>query len=164
MILGLTIPQFTLLHVIISFLGIFSGLFALVAWARGVWLPRTQALFLATTALTSLTGFLFPVASITPAFITGVVATIVMIIALLALYGFGGKGRARAVYAVTATVSLWLNLFVLVVQSFLKVPALNALAPNGNEPPFAIVQGIVLVATVWLGWTLVRGGRQRVAV
>ena len=163
MILGLTIPQFTLLHVIISFVGIFSGLAALLAWARGVWLPRTQALFLATTALTSLTGFLFPVASVTPAFITGIVATIVMVIALVALYGFGGKGRVRTVYAVTATISLWLNLFVLVVQSFLKVPALNALAPNGNEPPFAVAQAIMLAGAVWLGWKLVRGGAKRAA-
>ncbi len=160
MILGLTIPQFTLLHVAISFSGIASGLIALPAFARGRILPHTTGIFLWTTLLTSLTGFMFPILVFTPALGVGILSTLVLAVAFWAWYGRRLAGRARAIYAVTATVALWLNLFVLVVQSFLKVPALNALAPNGNEPPFLIAQSLLLAATVWLGWSALRAARR----
>lgn len=152
MILGLTIAQFTLLHVAISIVGILAGLVAVPAFAAGRYLPATTGLFLVTTLLTSLTGFLFPISAFTPALGTGIVATLVLIPCFAALYGYKLKGWARAVYAVTATVSLYLNMFVLVVQSFLKVPALNALAPTGTEPAFLVTQSALLVAAVVLGW------------
>ena len=161
MILGLTIQQFTLLHVGISFIGIIAGLVAMPAFATGRRMPAITGLFLGTTALTTLTGFLFPITAITPALITGGISTAVMIVALTAIYAYGLRGKAGIVYAVSATVALWLNLFVLVVQAFLKVPTLNALAPNGNEPPFAAVQGLVLVAMVALGWACVRAVRRK---
>lgn len=163
MILGLTIPQFTLLHVAISFVGIFSGLIALPAYARGRILPRTMGIFLWTTLLTSLTGFLFPILTFTPAVGVGILSTLILIVAFWAWYGRKLAGAARPIYAVTATIALWLNLFVLVVQSFLKVPALNALAPNGNEPPFLIAQSLLLAAIVWLGWAALRAGRRGTA-
>jgi hypothetical protein len=156
MILGLTIPQFTLLHVAISLVAILAGLVALPALARGSILPRVTGVFLWMTLLTSLTGFLFPIASFTPALGFGIISTLLLAASLWAWYGRKLAGRARTIYAVTATIALWLNLFVLIVQSFLKVPALNALAPNGNEPPFLIAQVVLLIAVLVLGYKAVR--------
>ena len=163
MILGLTIPQFTTLHVLISFVGIIAGLIALPAFARGRLLPRTNVIFLWFTLLTSLTGFLFPIVAFTPALGTGIVSTLVLAVAFWAWYARKLAGRAAPVYAVTATMALWLNLFVLVVQSFLKVPALNALAPTGTEPPFAAAQGALLIAMIGLGYLAFKASRRSVA-
>lgn len=160
MILGLTIPQFTLLHVAISFVGILTGVIALPAFARGRIFPRLTGIFLWTTLLTSLTGFLFPIHAFTPAVGVGILSTLILILTFWAWYIRGLAGSARTIYAVTATIALWLNLFVLVVQSFLKVPALNSLAPNGNEPPFLIAQTLVLGAIVWLGYRAVKAKNQ----
>ncbi|WP_077145919.1 hypothetical protein [Sphingopyxis sp. KK2] len=159
MILGLTIPQFTLLHVAISLVAILAGLVALPAFARGSILPRVTGVFLWMTLLTSLTGFLFPIASFTPALGFGILSTLLLAASFWAWYGRKLAGRARTIYAVTATIALWLNLFVLIVQSFLKVPALNALAPNGNEPPFLIAQLLLLLGVAFLGYRAVKSGR-----
>lgn len=159
MILGLTIPQFTLLHVAISLIGIATGLIALPAFARGRILPRLTGVFLWTTLLTSLTGFLFPILTFTPALGVGILSTLILVLTFWAWYGRKLAGSARTIYAVTATIALWLNLFVLVVQSFLKVPALNALAPNGNEPPFLVAQTLLLLAATYLGYRAVRAER-----
>ena len=163
MILGLTIPQFTALHVAISFVGIGAGLIALPAFARGHILPRTNGVFLWTTLLTSLTGFLFPIVAFTPALGTGIVSTLVLAAAFWAWYGRKLAGRAATVYAITATAALYLNLFVLVVQSFLKVPALNALAPNGTEGPFVAAQGALLLAVILFGTLAVKASRRPIA-
>lgn len=163
MILGLTIPQFTTLHVLISFVGIIAGLIALPAFARGRLLPRTNVIFLWFTLLTSLTGFLFPIVAFTPALGTGIVSTLVLAVAFWAWYARKLAGRAAPVYAVSATMALWLNLFVLVVQSFLKVPALNALAPTGTEPPFAAAQGTLLIAMIGLGYLAFKASRRPAA-
>ncbi|MGH6652027.1 MAG: hypothetical protein ACREB7_12950 [Sphingopyxis sp.] len=152
MIIGLTIPQFTTLHVAISLVGIATGLIALPAFARGRILPRLTGIFLWTTLLTSLTGFLFPIVAFTPALGVGILSTLILVLTFWAWYGRKLAGSARTIYAVTATIALWLNMFVLVVQSFLKVPALNALAPNGNEPPFLVAQAVVLGVAVLLGY------------
>jgi len=160
MMLGLSLTAFTQLHVIISLVAIVSGLVALVAFARGHWLATTTHAFLWTTLATTLTGFLFPFNGFTPAIGTGIVSSVVLALAFWALYGSKLQGRARAVYAVTAVTSLYLNLFVLVVQGFLKVPALHALAPQGNEPPFAAAQGVVLLACVALGYVSLRKARR----
>lgn len=161
MILGLTIPQFTALHVAISFVAIGAGLIALPAFVRGLVLPRVTGIFLWTTLLTSLTGFLFPIVAFTPALGFGILSTLILIATFWAYYGRKLVGSAAAVYAITATLALYLNLFVLVVQSFLKVPALNALAPNGTEPPFAIAQGLLLIAMVGLGYRAFKVSRKR---
>jgi hypothetical protein len=107
-------------------------------------LPVTTALFLFTTALTSLTGFLFPIHGFTPALGVGIVAFVVLAVALFALYKEHLVGAWRWIYVITAVVSLYLNVFVLVVQSFMKVSSLNALAPTQTEPPFAVTQAAVL--------------------
>lgn len=151
MILGMSISVFTTVHVLISLIAIVSGL--IVVWGM-LSANKTSALtfiFLATTVLTTLTGFLFPITAFTPAIGVGIFSTFVLAITLLALYYFRLRGPWRWIYVSGATLALYLNVFVLVVQSFLKVPALNALAPNGNEPPFALAQGIVLVLFILAG-------------
>ncbi|AOF93157.1 hypothetical protein [Sinorhizobium sp. RAC02] len=158
MILGLTISQFTTLHVVLSFIGIAAGLIALPAFAAGRWMPRMTALFLATTTATTLTSFLFPISTFTPALGVGIISTAILAVALAALYGYGLKGRARPLYAITASIGLYLNLFVLIVQAFLKVPVLNDLAPNGSEPPFLAAQGALLAVAILLGRQAVRTG------
>ena len=163
MILGLTIPQFTAVHVAISFVGIGAGLIALPAFARGRLLRRTTGMFLWMTLLTSLTGFFFPIVAFTPALGVGILSTLILGAAFAAYYGRKLAGRAATVYAVSATAALYLNLFVLIVQSFLKVPALNALAPNGTEPPFAAAQGVLLLAAILFGYFAVRASRRPIA-
>ena len=160
MILGLTIVQFTAFHVAISLIGIGAGLVALPAFARGRLLRRTTDIFLWATLLTSLTGFLFPIVAFTPALGVGTLSTLILVASFAAYYGRKLVGRAAAVYAISATAALYLNLFVLVVQSFLKVPALNALAPNGTEPPFVAAQAALLLAAIAFGFIALRSSRR----
>ena len=160
MTLGLSLAAFTQLHVLISLVAIAAGIVAMVAFARGAWLARTTHVFLWTTLLTNSTGFMFPFKGVTPAIVVGIVSTLVLVVAFHALYRSKLAGGARTVYAIAATLGLWFNCFVLVVQSFLKIPALHALAPNGNEPPFAAAQGAVLIACVALGFFSVRKARR----
>ncbi|HEY3892817.1 MAG TPA: hypothetical protein VGM00_12715, partial [Bradyrhizobium sp.] len=105
------------------------------------------ALFLLTTILTSATGFLFPFTQLLPSHMVGILSLVLLAIACLALYGMELAGPWRWIYVVTAMVSLYLNIFVLIIQGFLKVPALHALAPSvpPAEPPFAVAQGLVLL-------------------
>src|SRR5262245_15109925 len=144
MILGMSVGAFTLLHVIITLIAIGSGLIVVGGMFASRKLPGTTALFLFTTALTSVTGFLFPIRGFTPALGVGIVACVVLVVALFALYKERLAGAWRPIYVITAIVSLYLNVFVLVVQSFGKVSGLNALAPTQSEPPFAITQAAVL--------------------
>lgn len=163
MILGLTIAQFTAVHVAISLIGIVAGLIALPAFARGHLLRRTTDVFLWATLLTSLTGFLFPIVAFTPALGVGILSTLILVASFAAYYGRKLVGRASTIYVISATAALYLNLFVLMVQSFLKVPALNALAPDGTEPPFVAAQGALLLAAIAFGFVALRSNR-RVAV
>jgi hypothetical protein len=161
MVLGLSLAAFTLLHTIISLIAIATGLIALIAFARGSWLASIMQIFVWTTVATTLTGFLFPFNGFTPAIGTGIVSSVVLAVLLFALYQSKLQRGARAVFAVTASISLYLNLFVLVVQSFLKIPALHALAPLGKEAPFAAAQGVVLVVSIALGYLSVKAARRR---
>ncbi|WP_127092179.1 hypothetical protein [Aquabacter cavernae] len=152
MIPGLSIETLLTVHVAVSLLGIATGLVAMPALAAGRWLPGWQAAFLITTALTSITGFLFPFSVVTPAFVFGVVSLVLLAAALAALPARGRSRIATILYAVTATLALYLNLVVLVVQSFQKLPALQPLAPTQSEPPFLAAQIVVLVAAILIGW------------
>jgi hypothetical protein len=145
MILGMSVGAFTILHVIITLIAMGSGLIVVGGMFASHRLPVTTALFLFTTALTSVTGFLFPIHGFTPALGVGIVACVILVVALFALYKEHLVGAWRWIYVITAVASLYLNVFVLVVQSFVKVSALNALAPTQSEPPFAITQAVVLV-------------------
>jgi hypothetical protein len=151
MILGMSIPAFTLLHVVITLIAIGSGLIAVGGMFASHKLPGTSALFLFTTVLTSVTGFLFPIHGFTPALGVGIVSCIILAVALFAYYGKHLTGAWCWIYVVTAVASLYLNVFVLVVQSFVKVAALNALAPTQSEPPFVITQIVVLVIFILIG-------------
>src|SRR5215468_10081476 len=144
MILGISIGAFTILHVAITLVAIGSGLIVVGGMFASHKLSGTTALFLFTTALTSVTGFLFPINGFTPALGVGIVACVILAVALFALYKEHLVGAWRWIYVITAITSLYLNVFVLVVQSFTKVSALNALAPTQTEPPFAITQAVVL--------------------
>jgi hypothetical protein len=142
---------YTLIHVVISLVGILSGLVVLLGLLTAKRLDGWTALFLATTILTSLTGFFFPFHGLTPALVVGALSLVILAIAIYARYARGLAGGWRMTYVVTAVVALYFNVFVLIVQIFLKVPALRELAPKQNEPPFAITQLVVLAVFIVLG-------------
>src|SRR6476620_407765 len=148
MILGMSIGAFTLLHVVITLVAIGSGLIVMGGMFASHRLPVTTALFLFTTALTSVTGFLFPIHGLTPALGVCILACVILAVALFALYKEHLAGAWRWVFVTTAVASLYLNVFVLVVQSFVKVSALNALAPTQSEPSFTITQAVVLAIVI----------------
>lgn len=156
MMLGLGLSAFTTLHVIISLIAIVAGLVVFYGWLTGWESMNLTHVFLATTVLTTVTGFMFPFIQLLPSHITGIVSAIVLVPALYALYGKHATGGWRKVYLITALIALYLNCFVLVVQMFLKIPTLRALAPNGNEPPFLVAQVAVLVAFIWFGYRAVK--------
>jgi hypothetical protein len=151
MVFGMSLATYTLIHVIISLIGIGSGLIVLFGMFDGKRLDGMTALFLATTVLTSLTGLGFPFVHVTPGIILAILSLVVLAIAIPARYSFGMAGKWRMIYVVTAVIALYFNCFVLIAQSFQKVPSLHALAPKGNEPPFAIAQGILLVLFIVAG-------------
>jgi hypothetical protein len=147
MVLGLSLSTFTLVHVVISLIAIAAGLIVMFGMLGANKLPGLTAIFLLFTILTSATGFLFPFEKLLPSHMIGILSLVLLAIACIALYAMKLSGVWRPVYVVTALASLYLNVFVLIIQSFLKVPALHALAP-GNPPAgpaFAVVQGLVLV-------------------
>ena len=145
MVLGLSLQAFTFLHVAISLIAIVAGLFVLVAMIGGRNLKAVTALFLITTALTSLTGFLFPFKGVTPGIVIGILSLIVLALAWVAQRrGWTGT------YVITAILALYFNVFVLIVQSFEKVPSLHALAPMQTETPFKASQLLALVLFVAL--------------
>lgn len=138
-------------HVGLSLVGIATGFMVIWGLINSKSLDGWTAAFLATTLATSLTGFLFPFHGVTPGIVIGVISTVVLAVAIVARYRFGMSGKWRPVYTVTAVVAQYLNFFVLIVQSFMKVPALHDLAPTQSEPPFAIAQLVALVAFIGLG-------------
>jgi hypothetical protein len=151
MIAGLSIENFTILHTAISLIAIASGLIVLAGMLRARRLPGWTAVFLVTTILTSVTGFMFPISGLTPANVFGLISIVILVIALAALYLKHLSGAWRWIYVTTALMALYLNVFVLIVQSFQKLPALQKLAPTQSEPPFLIAQAVALIAFLILG-------------
>jgi hypothetical protein len=151
MLLGASLETFTLIHVVISLIGIGTGLVAVAGMINNRLLKQWTAIFLVTTVLTSVTGFMFPFKGVTPGIILGAISLVVLLPTMLALFMFHLAGAWRWVYAAGAVMALYFNVFVLIVQSFQKVPALKALAPHQTEPPFVVTQGIVLVAFLVAG-------------
>ena len=147
MVLGMSLSAFTTLHVVISLIGIVAGIIVMFGMLGSNPMPGLTAIFLLFTILTSVTGFLFPFKGVTPADVVGALSLLLLAIACIALYVMKLSGGWRWIYVVTALISLYLNVFVLVIQSFLKIPALTAVAPGNppSGPVFAVVQGIVLV-------------------
>ena len=147
---------FTDIHVLISLIGIVAGLIVLYGLLTSRAMPGMTATFLLFTALTSITGFFFPRPHLMPSHIVGIISLVLLAAASYALYSRRLRGAWRPVYVITAVMSLYLNVFVLIVQSFMKVPGLHALAPKGSEPPFAITQGVTILAFIVLGYLAVR--------
>lgn len=151
MILGMSTATFTLAHVILSLVGIATGFVVVYGMMNAKRLEKWTVLFLVTTVLTNLTGFAFPNDHLTPGIKIGILSMVALAIAIVALYVLHLAGPWRWIYVVTAVVALYFNFFVLIVQSFLKIPALHAMLPTQAEPPFAIVQLPALVLFVVLG-------------
>jgi len=143
MVLGMRLETFTLVHVLISLAGIASGIVVLYGFLTNQRLDRWTAVFLSTTALTSITGFLFPFTAATPAIKLGIISLVVLALAFVTRYLLHLSWRKT--YVIAACTALYFNVFVLVVQSFEKVPSLRALAPTQKEPPFAVAQVTVLL-------------------
>jgi hypothetical protein len=150
---------FTLVHVLISLVGIATGLIVVFGMIRSQRMDSLTAVFLATTVLTSVTGFLFPFHGVTPGIVVGVLSLAILAPVIYGRYSRGLQGGWRPIYTVGSVVALYFNVFVLIVQSFQKVPALNALAPTQTETPFQVAQGLALVAFIVLGVLATRGFR-----
>jgi hypothetical protein len=145
--LGMSLSTFTAFHVIISLIAIVSGLIVMFGLLGSNRRPSLTATFLLFTILTSATGFLFPFDKLLPSHMIGIVSLLLLGIACIALYVMKLSGAWRWIYVLTAMIALYLKVFVLVIQSFLKLGPLHALAPSipPSEPPFAVAQGIVLL-------------------
>ncbi|HEV2989756.1 MAG TPA: hypothetical protein VG759_15035 [Candidatus Angelobacter sp.] len=148
MVLGISLQAFTVIHVSISLAGIVSGLVVMYGFFTNQRLDRWTVVFLATTALTSVTGFLFPFSGVTPAIKLGVISLVVLAVTAVSRYPM--RLAWRKTYVITACAALYFNVFVLIVQSFEKIPVLRALAPTQKEPPFAIAQVACLAVFVVL--------------
>lgn len=147
MMLGLSLSAVTILHVIISLVAIASGFVVMFGLLGSRRMPASTAIFLFFTILTSATGFMFPATHLLTSHMIGIVSLVLLAAACIALYAMKLRGPWRAVYVLTALISLYLNVFILLIQGFLKIPVLHDLAlgnpPNG--PAFAIIQGLVLL-------------------
>ncbi len=150
MILGMSTATYTLFHVLISLVGIGSGLLVVFGFLAGKRLDRLTAIFLTTTAVTSITGFGFPFEHLLPSHIVGILSLAILALAILARYVFHLAGSWRWIYVVGSATALYFNVFVLVVQSFQKVAALHALAPTQKESPFLVAQIATLLIFVTL--------------
>lgn len=157
MIFGIT--TFTLIHTLLSVIGIFAGLVLAGGWISGKQLEGWSALFLVTTIITNVSGFGFPFVTLLPGHIIGALSLVILAAVLVARYVKQLAGGWRRTYIVGSVVALYFNCFILVVQLFKRIPGLIAAAPTQKEPPFAITQVIVLVLFVWLGRQAVRGMR-----
>ena len=153
------IITFTLIHVVLSLVGIVAGLVVAGGLAAGRRLDGWTGLFLATTALTNITGFGFPFVTFLASHGVGILSLLILPIVIVARYLKALAGGWRRVFVLGSVLVLYLNVFVLVVQLFRRLPALIAAAPTQKEPPFAVTQLLVLALFVWLGWAADRGYR-----
>jgi hypothetical protein len=135
---------YTILHVLISLVGIFTGLIVLFGMLAGKRLDGWTKWFLITTLATSVTGFFFPFHGFTPAIGVGIISLLVLAVAIYAHYPRQLAGHWRWIYVVGAVIALYFNVFVGIVQSFEKISALHAMAPTQTEPPFKLTQLVVL--------------------
>ncbi len=157
MILGIT--TFTLIHVVLSLVGIFAGLVVAGGLVAGKRLDGWTGVFLLTTVATSVSGFGFPFVAFLPSHAVAIVSLVVLPVVIVARYFKHLTGPWRGIYVVGAMLALYLNVFVLLAQLFLRVPALIAAAPTQKDPPFVVTQLIVLALFVWLGRAAVKGFR-----
>ncbi len=142
---------YTIIHVLISLVGIFTGLIVLFGLLAGKRLDGWTKWFLITTVATSVTGFFFPFHGFTPAIALGIMSMLVLAVAILARYSRQLAGHWRWIYVACAVIALYFNVFVGIVQSFEKIPALEAIAPTQTELPFRLTQLVILALFVLLG-------------
>jgi hypothetical protein len=152
----MSLSAFTTLHVVLSLIGIVAGVVVLFGMLGARRLSVLTAIFLLTTVLTSVTGFLFPFHKLLPSHVFGIISLIVLGLALVALYGFGLNGSWRWIYVIGAVIALYLNVFVGIVQAFQKLAPLQPLAPTQSEAPFLIAQLAALGLFLLLGFLAVR--------
>jgi hypothetical protein len=155
---------FTVFHVVLSLIGIVSGLVVLFGMISGKRLDLWTGLFLLTTVATSVTGFFFPFHGVTPGIVVGGLSLILLALAIVGRYRRHLAGGWRKTYVITSVIALYFNVFVLIVQLFEKVPSLHALAPKGSEPPFLVTQVIVMVIFIALGIAAAKGFREQTPV
>jgi hypothetical protein len=157
MILGLTLTTFTLLHTVVSVVGIITGLVVAGGLAAGKRFDGLALVFLVTTIATSVTGFGFPFVKLLPSHAVGIVSLIVLAVIIVAQYVMHFAGVWRPTYAAGIVFATYLNTFVLVTQLFRRLPALIVSAPTQSEPPFLLTQGLTLALFAWLGVAAVKG-------
>ena len=163
MILGLSVHTFTVIHVLISLVGIVAGVIVAFAMVQGKSVPGWTALAPLALILTSVTGFFFHNTTFTPVQGVGVISLVVLAVAVLALYFLHLTGIWRWIYVIAAMVAIYLNVFVGVIQAFEKIGFLEALAPHQTEPPFVVAQVVVLAIFVVLGFGALRKFHPRTA-
>jgi hypothetical protein len=153
------ITTFTLIHVVLSLIGIFAGLVVVGGLVAGKRLDGWTGVYLVTTVLTNVTGFGFPFVTLLPSHIVGILSLVVLAIVIVARYWKHLAGAWHGAYVVGAVLALYLNVFVLLVQLFRRLPALIVAAPTQKEPPFLVTQLVVLALFIWLGRAARRGFR-----
>jgi hypothetical protein len=142
---------YTVIHTLISLVAIFTGFIVLFGLLAGNRLDGWTKWFLITAVATTVTGFFFPFHGFTPAIGLGIISLAFLALTIFARYRKNMAGAWRWIYVIGAVIGLYFNLFVLVVQSFEKIPALHALAPTQAESPFKLTQLVVLTISVLLG-------------
>jgi hypothetical protein len=147
----LALTLLTLIHVAISLIGIASGAVVAFGFLADKDFKGWTTLFLSTTVATSVTGFFFPVHHFMPSHAVGIISLLVLALAIYARSSRHLQGRWRKTYVISSLAALYFNVFVAVVQSFAKIPALKELAPTQSETPFKLAQLVVLVLFVILG-------------
>jgi hypothetical protein len=157
MIFGVT--TFTVIHVVLSLVGIVAGLVVAGGLVAGKRLDGWTGLFLVTTVLTNVTGFGFPVVTFMASHAVGIISLVILPVVIVARYWKHLTGAWRGVFVVGTVLALYLNVFVLVVQLFRRFPALIVAAPTQKEPPFIVTQLIVMALFVWLGRAALKGFR-----
>ena len=161
MVLGMSLSAFTSVHVALSLVGILAGAIVLFGMLNSKKLDGLTALFLATTVLTSATGFFFPSDHLLPSHIVGIISLVALAVAIVALYVYRLAGPWRWLYVSAAGLALYLNVFVGIVQAFQKLPFLRPLAPTQSEPPFLVTQLLVLAIFVALSLLAAKRFRPR---
>jgi hypothetical protein len=162
---GVSLTTFTMLHVLISLIGIVTGLIAVIGWLKSDPSRIPTTIFLATTILTSVTGFLFPFTKLLPSHIVGIISLAMLAFATFAFFGRRLSGIWRPIYTITAMLALYLNVLVLIIQAFLKIPLLKAWAPTQTEPAFLVAQGLAFLLFIALAiLTTMRFRPVRIAV
>jgi len=152
MVLGMPVATFVAIHTVISLIALVIGIKFAADLAKGKESAPLTLAFLATTALITMTGFMLPFVTLLPSHIFGFISVVALAAVIPAYYNFNVRGFWRRVFVAGALLLFYLNAFVAIVQGFLKLPFLNALAPTAStEPPFAVAQLALLVVMVWLG-------------